>query len=133
MSSSPEPSHDIPDQAGLLPGHEIHDLIRRAHWQSAKFTEDVAPHQYVVLGWNKDDLTEEEFWCFVRTLKDLGQVEEWTPPEGFYDTGRRHPMRNRYLYIGEHAYWFTRPRVPMLNREHVSVQHATPTRRVVER
>jgi hypothetical protein len=41
-------------------------------------------------------------------------------------------MQNHYLYIREYAYWFTRPRVPMLNREHVSVQQATATRRVVE-
>ena len=41
-------------------------------------------------------------------------------------------MRNRYLYIGEYAYWFTGPRVPMLNREHVSVQQAMPSRRVVK-
>ena len=46
-SSSPEPSDDIPDHAGLVPD-EVHDLIRRAHWQSAKSVEDVAPHQYVV-------------------------------------------------------------------------------------
>ncbi len=42
-------------------------------------------------------------------------------------------MRNRYLYVREYAYWFTRPRVAMLNREHVSVQQATQTRRVVKR
>lgn len=40
-------------------------------------------------------------------------------------------MRNCYLYVVEYAYWFTRPRVPMLNREHVSVQQATQSRRVV--
>jgi hypothetical protein len=131
-SSSPEPGDDIPDHAGLVPD-EIHDLIRRAHWQSAKSTEDVAPHQYVVIGWNKDDLTDEEFWFFVRTIKDLGRLEEWTPPDEWVRRWGGRPMRNRYLYIREHAYWFTRPRVPMLNREHVSVQHATPTRRVVER
>ena len=33
-------------------------------------------------------------------------------------------MTNRYLYMADYAYWFTWPRgrVPMLNREHVSVQ-----------
>ena len=38
-------------------------------------------------------------------------------------------MRNRYLYVGEFAYWFTWPRgrVPMLNREHVSVQERDRT------
>ena len=37
-------------------------------------------------------------------------------------------MTNRYLYIGDYAYWFTWPRksVPMLNREHVAVQEKTP-------
>ena len=78
-SSNPEPGDDTPDHGGLVPD-EIHDLIRRAHWQSAKSTEDVAPHQYVVIGWNKDDLTDEEFWYFVQTIKDLGRLEEWTPP-----------------------------------------------------
>jgi hypothetical protein len=48
-SSRPEPSDDIPDHGGLVPD-EVHDLIRRAHWQSAKSVEDVAPHQYVVIG-----------------------------------------------------------------------------------
>jgi hypothetical protein len=131
-SSNPSLANDIPDHTDLVPD-EIHNLIGRAHWQLAKSVEDVAPHQYVVIGWNKDDLTGEEFWFFVRTIKDLGRLEEWTPPEGFYDSGTKRPMRNRYLYVGEHAYWFTCPGVPMLNREHVSVQQATPMRRVVER
>ena len=48
-SRSPEPSDDIPDHGGLVPD-EVHDLNRRAHWQSAKSVEDVAPHQYVVIG-----------------------------------------------------------------------------------
>ncbi len=41
------------------------------------------------------------------------------------------PTKNRYLYLDEHAYWLTRGRMPMLNREHVSVQQQTPTRRRV--
>jgi hypothetical protein len=131
-----EPGLDIPDHAGLVPD-EIHDLIRRAHWQTAKSLEHVPAgrHQYNVIGWTKDDLTEEEFWFFAQTIKEVGREEEWTPPEGFYDDPRkqRRKMVNHYLYVGEYAYWFTRPRVPMLNREHVSVQQATPTRRVVER
>jgi hypothetical protein len=132
VSSGLDPGEDMPDHVGLVPD-EIHDLIRRAHWQSAKSTEDVAPHQYVVLDWNKDDLSEKEFWFFVRTIKDLGRLEEWTPPEEWVRRWGGRPMRNRYLYVGEHAYWFTHPRksVPMLNREHGSVQAATPTRRVV--
>lgn len=43
-------------------------------------------------------------------------------------------MKNTYLYPGDgYAYWFTWPqgRVPMLNREHVSVQEQGPTREVV--
>ena len=132
-SGSPEPGYDFPDHGGLVPD-AIHDLIRRAHWQPAKSVEDVAPHQYVVIGWKKDGLTDEEFWLFVATIRDLGRLEEWTPPEGFYDLGNRRPMRNRYLYVGEHVYWYTHPRraVPMLNREHVSVQQATQSRRVVK-
>jgi hypothetical protein len=113
---------------------EIHDLIRRAAWQSANSTEDVAPHQYVVIGWGRDDLTEEEFWSFVKAIKTLGRTEEWTPPEEWVNRWGGRPMRNTYLYVGEHAYWHTHPRnsVPMLNREHVSVQQETPTRQVVE-
>ena len=131
VSSGLDPGDDMPDHAGLIPA-EIHDLIRRAHWQSAKSTEDVAPHQYVVLDWNKDDLSEKEFWLFVRTIKDVGRLEEWTPPEEWVRRWGGRAMRNRYLYIGDYAYWFTRSRVPMLNREHVSVQRTTPTRRVVK-
>ncbi len=46
-------------------------------------------------------------------------------------------MKNRYLYVeleGEtYALWYTHPKrsVPMLNREQVSIQRDTPTRRVV--
>ena len=66
-------------------------------------------------------------------VKAIGRLEEWTSPEGFYDSGRRR-FRNRYLYIGEWAYWFTWPDkgVPMLNRELVAQQFVTPTRRVVD-
>jgi hypothetical protein len=111
----------------------IHDIIRRAHWQTATSVEHVAPHEYVVCGWDRDDLTSAEFWFFVETIRRLGRLEEWTPPEGFYDSDNRRPMQNTYLHIDQFAYWFTQPRksVPMLNREHVSVQEATPTRRVV--
>jgi hypothetical protein len=120
---------DFPDHSSLVPD-EIHDLIRRAHWQPAKSTEDIAPHQYVVLGWDRDDLTEDEFWLFVRTIQQHGRVETWTPPAEWVRRWGGWPMTSRYLYLGEFAYWFTHPphRVPMLNREHVSVQQATPTR-----
>ena len=120
---------DFPDHSRLVPA-EIHELIHRAHWQSAKSTEDIAPHQYVVLGWDRDDLTEAEFWLFVRTIQTLGRVETWTPPAEWVRRWGGRSMTNRYLYIGEFAYWYTSPRnrVPMLNREHVSVQMATATR-----
>jgi hypothetical protein len=129
-SFPPDHSHAVPEQ--------VREIIWRAEWCSAKSVEDVAPHQYVVIGWDRDDVTDGEFWLVVRTIETLGRVEEWTPPEGFYDSGNRRPVTNRYLYVattdGLHAYWFTHPRnsVPMLNREHVSVQQQTPTRRVVE-
>lgn len=43
-------------------------------------------------------------------------------------------MTNRYLYMGDYAYWFTWPHKsdPMLNREHVAVQEQTRTRRPVD-
>jgi len=111
----------------------VNDFIERAHWQSAKSTEDVAPHQYNVKGWNRDDITDEEFQRFAEIIRATGRVEEWTPPEEWVRRWGGRPMRNRYLYLGEYAYWFTWPRgrVPMLNREHVSVQEQTPTRKVV--
>ena len=110
---------------------EAKDVIARAAWQSAKSTEDVAPHQYVVKGWGRDDVTEEEFWGFAELIKAEGRLEEWTPPEEWVRRWGGKPMKNRYLYVAGYAYWFTWPRgrVPMLNREHVSVQEATPTRR----
>jgi hypothetical protein len=115
--------------------NEVLGIIGRAHWQSARTVEAIAPHQYVVIGWDRDDVTEAEFWKVVKTIESLGREEVWTAPEGFYDSGRRHSIKNRYLYPGDgFAYWFTHPRksVPMLNREHVSVQQQAPTRRVVE-
>jgi hypothetical protein len=137
-----------PDEAEMdLPDHRpsdedqaiLHNLIERAHWQTAKSVEHIAAgrHAYVVIGWDKDDLTEDEFWWFATTIKTYGREEEWEAASGFYDSGKRPKMRNRYLYVesdeGVFAYWFTWPqgRVPMLNREHISVQQETPTRRVL--
>ena len=113
-----------------MPWSEVEDFIARAHWQSAKSTEDVAPHQYVVLGWDRDDITDAEFWSFASLIKAEGRLEEWTPPPEWVRRWGGKPMTNRYLYIGDFAYWFTWPKrsVPMLNREHVSVQESTPTR-----
>jgi hypothetical protein len=109
---------------------EAEDFIRRAAWTSAKSTEDVAPHQYVVRGWDRDDVTEEEFWRMAELIKAQGRLELWTPPEDWVQRWGGKPMKNRYLYVGEFAYWFTWPRgrVPMLNREHVSVQKRDRTR-----
>ncbi len=115
-----EPGLEIPDHVGLVPD-EIHGLIRRAIGRRPRPLNMLPPGgiSTTVIGWKNDDLTEEE----------------WTPPEGFYDDRRqeRRKMVNHYLCVGEYAYSSTRPRVPMLNREHVSVQQATPTRRIVER
>jgi hypothetical protein len=41
------------------------------------------------------------------------------------------PQKNRYLYVGEHAYWVTWAGVSMLNREHVSVQERDRMRTVL--
>ena len=122
---STRPNHEVP--AWAL------EIIDRAAWTSAKSTEDVAPHQYVVLGWDRDDLDEAEFWRLVGLIKSEGREEEWTPPAEWTRRWGGRPMTNRYLYVGEYAYWLTYPRdrVPMLNREHVSVQEDTPTRRVL--
>ena len=38
-----------------------------------KSTEDVAPHQYVVKGWERDDLTEQEFWQVATLIKAAGR------------------------------------------------------------
>ena len=121
------------DDENPMTKSEAKDVIRRAAWTSAKSTEDVAPHQYVVNGWDRDDITEDEFWGLVATIKAFGRVEEWTPPEEWVRRWGGRPMTNRYLYMGDYAYWFTWPRksVPMLNREHISVQEQTPTRRVL--
>lgn len=123
-------------QAAAMPPFPLEEalgFIERAAWTAAKSTEDVAPHQYIVYGWNRDDISELEFWRFARLVKSEGREEYWTPPEEWVKRWGGHRMRNRYLYVGEFAYWFTWPRgrVPMLNREHVSVQETTPTREVV--
>jgi hypothetical protein len=124
---------NVPDHSDYLTD-EILDIIRRAHWQTAKSVEHVAggQHQYNVKGWNKDDLTEDEFWLLVNVIKTHGRQEIWKAPVGFYDSGKRPSFQNSYLYPGDgFAYWFTWPpsSVPMLNREHASVQEKTPTRR----
>lgn len=112
---------------------EAQAIIERAAWTFARSTADVAPHEYVVKGWDRDDITEAEFWRFVELIKTTGREEVWTPPQEWVRRWGGGPMTNRYLYVNDYAYWFTWPRksVPMLNREHVSVQQKTPTRRPV--
>jgi hypothetical protein len=123
-----------PDHSALL-SEQVLDIIRRAHWQSARSVAHVpgGKHAYVVMGWNKDDVTEGEFFLAVSAIRTYGRREVWTPPVGFYDSGNRRPMTNTYLYLGEFAYWYTKPSEGphMLNRESVAVQLATPTRRVL--
>jgi hypothetical protein len=126
-------SYEQARAAAGLTVDEIEAIIARAHWQSARSTEDVAPHQYVVKGWDKDELTEDEFWRLANWIRTEGRLEEWTPPAEWVRRWGGRPMTNRYVHIGNYAYWFTWPkgRAPMLNREHVSVQQAKPTRRPV--
>jgi hypothetical protein len=120
------------EQHEPLTMEEAEDFIRRAAWKSAKSTQDMAPHQYVVQkrGERRDDFTEEEFWRMAELIKVKGRRELWTPPEEWVRRWGGKPMKNRYLYLGEYAYWFTCPygAVPMLNREHVSVQEQNSTR-----
>ena len=92
----------------------VHDPIARMHWQRAKSVEKVAPHQYNVLGWSKDDVSNAGCWQVVDTIREHGCVEEWTPPEGVYSAGNRRPMTNRYPYLGDHAYWYSKPRNSVL-------------------
>ena len=137
--SNPSERPDFPDHTGaLVPA--ILDVIRRAHWQTARSVDHVpgGAHAYVVEGWAKDDLTVEEFWLVVGAIRAHGREEIWKAPERFYDSGKRPEFENLYLYVdvgnGLHAYWHTFPRgrVPMLNRELVSYQIEHPTRRVIE-
>ena len=120
-----------PGQYEPLTMEEAEDFISRTTWKSAQSTQDVAPHQYVVGGRSHDAVNEEEFWRMVALIKAEGRRELWTPPEEWVRRWGGKPMKNRYLYIGEFAYWFTWPRVPMVNREHVSVQRQNPTRTVL--
>lgn len=117
-----------------LVSDEAQDIIRRGWWQSARSTEAIAPHEYVVLGWSKDDLSEADFWLLANTIKRHGRAEVWTPPPEWVNRWGGRPMRNTYLYLGEgdqqYAYWLTRGRKAMLNRERVAQQLVTPTRRV---
>lgn len=127
-------SPSFPDHSALI-SPEVLSVIERAGWQTAKSVEHVAggSHQYIVRGWDKDDVLEPEFWLVVDAIKAHGRAEVWVPPPSFYDSGSRKPQRNRYLYPGDgYAYWYTRSRsAAMLNREDISVQAITPTRRPV--
>lgn len=107
---------------------EARAFIEAVPWKSAKSTEDVAPHQYATIRAVGDD---ERFWAFVGLIKTRGRKEQWTPPAEWVRRWGGKPMTNRYLYVGEFAYFFTWPRnsIPMINREATSVQEATPTRR----
>lgn len=96
---------------------QILAILARAHWQSARSVEAVAPHQYVVIGWDKDDLTEAEFWAVRDAIRALGRREVWRAPRGFYSDGRRPEMVGSYLYVKSFAHSYTKPSKPMLNRE----------------
>lgn len=135
---------EFPDHSEALKeayGTRVHDLLERAHWQTASTVVHVAggDHQYNVIGNAKDDLSEGDFFLLVSAIKLHGRREEWHAPEGFYSSGRRPKYRNHYLYVrgsdGElRAYWYTKPgNAPhMLNRELVSYQAEHPTRRALE-
>ena len=114
----------------------VREFIERAAWQTAKSVEHVAggSHQYIVRDSGKDDITPDEFADFRNVIQRFGRHEQWQAPPAFYSDGRRPRYKNHYLYVAEFAYWHTWPRAcpSMLNREHVSVQLATPTRRVIE-
>jgi hypothetical protein len=118
----------------LVTLEEARAIIERAAWTFAKTTAGFAPHEYVVKGWDRDDVTEQEFWQLADLIKRTGRQEIWTPPDEWVRRWGGRPMKNRYLYLGDYAYWFTWPRKSpaMLNREHVSVQEKTPTRRPVD-
>ena len=127
------PDHREVLDASYGPG-TIQALLSRCFWQAARSVEEVAPHQYCVRGWSRDKLPVEDFDSLVQVIKTHGRREQWTPPEDFYDSGSRRPHRNHYLYPGDgFAYWVSSSRdARMLNREHVSVQQADPTRRVID-
>ena len=53
----PEPHRPFPPMDQWAP-EEVEAFIERAAWRSAKSTADVAPHQYIVKGWDRDDISE---------------------------------------------------------------------------
>lgn len=126
-----------PDHTDLL-NAKVLDIIARAHWQTATSVQHVAggQHQYCVIGWAKDDVTEAEFWSVRDAIREHGRRESWRSPPGFYSDGRQIEMANVYLYVKDaagdlYALWYTKPKTgpPMLNREDCRVQLVTPTRR----
>jgi hypothetical protein len=122
-------TEDFPDHTDRVPP-DVLELIERMHWQNARSVERVARHSYRVAGWDRDDVTETEFWRVVDVVRAVGRIEVWTAPAGFYDSGRRPQLTNRYMYVPPFAYWYTTARsaTHMLNREHVDVQLRSPTR-----
>src|SRR4051794_37896311 len=114
---------------------EARAFIRRAAWTSAKSTEDVGTAP--VSGHTAIEPQRQRLGGrvlrFVNLIKTEGRVEEWTPPAEWVRRWGGRPMTNRYWHPGDGYAWFTWPRksVPMLNREHISVQEQDRTRRPV--
>lgn len=71
---------------------EVKSLIKRGQWKWARTYMSV-PHEYIIRGASNNDLSREEFFAFILTIKHTG-VEEWF--------GKR---KNRYLYIDGYKYW----------------------------
>ena len=71
---------------------EIRSYIKRGSWKWARTYLSV-PHEYIIRGSSNNDLSKEEFFNFILTIKHTG-VEEWF--------GKR---KNQYLYIDGYKYW----------------------------
>lgn len=71
---------------------KIRHYISRGKWSWAK-TYISCPHEYIIRGSSNNNLTRDEFFDFIKTIKSQG-VNEWF--------GKR---LNQYLYVDGYKYW----------------------------
>ncbi len=93
------------DQPLTLTIEEARAFVERAPWRAVQHEKpgsQMDPHEYLISG---STIEVSTYWALVRLIKAEGHLGEYTAA---YRPDK--PMRNFYLYIGEHVYFGIPPR-----------------------
>jgi hypothetical protein len=97
------------------------EIVTRWSWRKVRgvpegpLNKPPDPHFYQI--GSAPEIDQEEFWRFVRTIREHGRRGRYVAP---YNT---RTLYNTYLVIDEYVYWFVRPM--MLNRTLVEFRQHT--------